>query len=225
VRELLPLSLLGGVVGLDVVCFPQMMFSRPLVAATLAGAFVGDATTGILVGAVLELVALATLPFGASRYPEWGSAAVVGGAMGAALHTERAGALTIGVLAALATAWLGGWTLVKLRQWNAWLARRRRPALDAGSRGAVIGLQLAGLTSDMVRAALLTAVCYGVLYPLSHAALGVWSFNDQTSRAVVMALAAAVAASAAWTIFHSARGARWYFAGGVVVGLLLLAAR
>jgi hypothetical protein len=64
-----------------------------------------------------------------------------------------------------------------------------------------------------------------VLYPLSHAALGVWSFNDQTSRAVVMALAAAVAASAAWTIFHSARGARWYFAGGVVVGLLLLAAR
>jgi hypothetical protein len=40
-----------------------------------------------------------------------------------------------------------------------------------------------------------------------------------------MALAAAVAASAAWTIFHSARGARWYFAGGVVVGLLLLAAR
>ena len=28
-RELLPLSLLGAVIGLDVVCFPQMMFSRP----------------------------------------------------------------------------------------------------------------------------------------------------------------------------------------------------
>ena len=224
-RELLPLALLGGVIGLDVVCFPQMMFSRPLVAATLAGAFVGDATTGILVGAVLELIALATLPFGASRYPEWGSAAVVGGALAATLHTERAGALTIGVLAALATAWVGGWTLVKLRQWNAWLARRRRPALDAGSRGAVIGLQLAGLTSDLVRAALLTAVCYGVLFPVAHAALGVWSFGDQTSRAVVMTLAAAVAASAAWTIFHSARGARWYFAGGVGAGLLLLSAR
>jgi PTS system mannose-specific IIC component len=224
-RELLPLSLIGGVIGLDVVCFPQMMFSRPLVAATLAGAFVGDATTGILVGATLELIALATLPFGASRYPEWGSAAVVGGALAATLHTERAGALTIGVLAALATAWIGGWTLVKLRQWNAWLARRRRPALDAGSRAAVIGLQLAGLTSDLARAALLTAVCYGLLYPVSRAALGVWSFGDHSSRAVVMALAAGVAASAAWTIFHSARGARWYFAGGVVAGLFMLAAQ
>lgn len=224
-RELLPLALIGGVVGLDVVCFPQMMFSRPLVAATLAGAFVGDAMTGILVGATLELIALATLPFGASRYPEWGSASVVGGALAATLHTERAGALTIGVLAALATAWIGGWTLVKLRQWNAWLARRRRPALDAGSRGAVIGLQLAGLTSDLARAALLTAVCYGLLYPVAHAALGVWSFGDHVSRAVVMALAAGVAASAAWTIFHSARGARWYFVGGVVAGLFLLGAR
>ena len=94
-RELLPLSMLGGVLGLDVVCFPQMMVSRPLVAATLGGALAGDSTTGVLVGVTLELIALATLPFGASRYPEWGSAAVVAGALSGALHTEHAGALTI----------------------------------------------------------------------------------------------------------------------------------
>jgi mannose/fructose/N-acetylgalactosamine-specific phosphotransferase system component IIC len=224
-RELLPLSLLGGLLGLDVVCFPQVMISRPLVGATIAGAFVGDATSGALVGATLELIALATLPFGASRYPEWGSAAVVGGAVGAALHADLAGTLTIAVLAGLMTAWVGGWTLVRLRQWNAWLARRRRPALDAGSRDAVIGLQLAGLTGDAVRAAALTAVMYAVLFPVARAATGVWSFGSHSSRGIVLALAAAVAASAAWTIFHSARGARWYFAGGVVVGLLLLLAR
>jgi len=225
VRELLPLSLLGAIVGLDVVCFPQMMFSRPLVAATLAGAFVGDATRGMLVGVVLELIAIATLPFGASRYPEWGSAAVVGGAIAATLDASHAGTVTIGVLGALATAWVGGWTLVKLRQWNAYLARRRRPALDAGARGAVIGLQLAGLTSDLVRAAVLTTVAYAVLFPLAvHLSAG-WSFSGPLSRSVVMTLATAVATSAAWVIFHSARGARWYFAGGAVVGLLLLLAR
>ena len=224
-RELLPLSLLGAIVGLDVVCFPQMMFSRPLVAATLAGAFVGDATRGMLVGVVLELIAIATLPFGASRYPEWGSAAVVGGAIAATLDASHAGTVTIGVLGALATAWVGGWTLVKLRQWNAYLARRRRPALDAGARGAVIGLQLAGLTSDLVRAAVLTTVAYAVLFPLAvHLSAG-WSFSGPLSRSVVMTLATAVATSAAWVIFHSARGARWYFAGGAVVGLLLLLAR
>jgi mannose/fructose/N-acetylgalactosamine-specific phosphotransferase system component IIC len=224
-RELLPLSLLGGVLGLDVVCFPQMMISRPIVAATVAGAFVGDAATGVLVGATLELIALATLPFGASRYPEWGSSAVVGGAIAAALHTDRVGALTIGVLAALATAWVSGWSLVKLRQWNAWLARRKRPGLDAGARGTVIGLQLAGLTADLVRAALLTAIAYGLLFPVADATVGVWSFGDHVSRAVVVTIASAVAASAAWTIFHSARHARWYFAAGLAVGLMLLFAR
>jgi PTS system mannose-specific IIC component len=224
-RELLPLGLLGGVLGLDVVCFPQMMTSRPLVAATLAGAFVGDASMGIIVGVTLELIALATLPFGASRYPEWGSAAVVGGAISGAMHTERVGALTIGVLAALATAWVGGLTLVQLRVWNAWMARRRRPALDAGSRGAVISLQLAGLTADAVRAALLTVVAYALLFPVAQATLGVWTISDSISRAFVVGAAASVAGAAAWTIFHSARGARWYFAGGLVVGLLLLLVR
>lgn len=224
-RELLPLALLGGVMGLDVVCFPQMMVSRPLVAATLAGAFVGDAAMGIFVGVTLELIALATLPFGASRYPEWGSAAVVGGAIAAAMHTERAGALSIGVLAALATAWVGGMTLVRLRVVVAWLARRRRPALDAGARGAVIGLQLSGLTLDMLRAALLTVVAYALLFPVAQASLGVWSLSDELSRGFVVSAAAAVAAAAAWTIFHSARGARWYFAGGLLVGLVLLFAR
>jgi PTS system mannose-specific IIC component len=224
-RELLPLSLLGAIVGLDVVCFPQVMYSRPLVAATLAGAFVGDATRGLLVGVVLELIAIATLPFGASRYPEWGSAAVVGGAIAATLRTEHAGVVAVGVLAALATAWVGGWTLVQLRQWNAYLARRRRLALDAGARGAVIGLQLAGLTGDLVRAGALTALGYAVLFPLAVRVTGMWSFSGPLSRSVVMMLATAVATSAAWVIFHSARGARWYFAGGAVVGLLLLLAR
>ncbi len=224
-RELLPISLLGGMLGLDVVCFPQMMVSRPLVAATVTGAFVGDATTGMLVGATLELIALATLPFGASRYPEWGSAAVVGAAIAAAMHTDRAGALTIGVLAALATAWVSGWTLVKLRQWNAWMARRKRSGLDAGSRGTVIGLQLAGLTADYVRAAALTAIAYGLLFPVANATVGVWSFGDHASRAVVVTVASAVAASAAWTIFHTAKHARWYFAGGLAIGIFLVFAR
>ena len=120
---------------------------------------------------------------------------------------------------------MGGWTLVKLRQFNAWMARRRRPALDAGSRGAVIGLQLSGLTGDLVRAMLVTAVMYAILFPVARAALGVWTFSDQLSRSVVVSLACAVAASAAWVIFHSARGSRWYFAGGLAIGLLLLLAR
>lgn len=219
---LLPLAMLGGLLGLDVVCFPQMMISRPLVAATLGGALAGDARAGLLVGVTMELIAIATLPFGASRYPEWGSAAVLAGAMGATVPIDHAGRLTVSVLAGLATAWIGGWTLVRLRLWNAWLARRHRAGLDAGARGTVIGLQLAGLTADLVRAALLTAIMAAIMLPLSRAIIGLWSFDDRLSRALVVSLATAVAASAAWTIFHSARGARWYFAAGLAVGFLML---
>src|SRR5881275_696857 len=152
--DLLPIALLGGLLGLDVVSFPQAMISRPLVAATLAGALIGHSPSGLLIGAALELVALDTLPFGASRYPEWGSASVVGGAIFATYPTHPPGAMILAMFAALATTWVGGWTMVKLRQLNALWARNRRDALEAGARGTVISLQLLGMTADLARGTL-----------------------------------------------------------------------
>ncbi len=222
--ELVPIALMGGLFGLDVVSFPQMMLSRPIVAATLAGAMAGNAAAGMLAGAALELIAVATLPFGASRYPEWGSASVVGGAITAALDTHPGG-LTLGVLAGLATAWVGGLSLVQLRKWIATVARSRRPALEAGSRGAVMTIQLAGLTGDFLRGAALSAVAYAALWPVTRATIGVWTFSDSLSRAFIVALAVSVTIAASWVIFHSARGARWYFALGVLLGVSALVAR
>ena len=92
--DILILAFLGGVLGLDTVSFPQAMLSRPIVGATLAGALLGDAGAGLLVGATLELFAVDTLPFGASRYPEWGSAAVIGGAFFTKAAEFTAGRLT-----------------------------------------------------------------------------------------------------------------------------------
>ena len=58
--------------------------------------------SGLLVGATLELFAVETLPFGASRYPEWGSASVIGGALFAkSTYGFDAGRLTTTVLIAL----------------------------------------------------------------------------------------------------------------------------
>ena len=217
--DLLPVALLGGLLGLDVVSFPQAMLSRPLVAATLAGAFVGHPIEGLIAGVVLELIALETLPFGASRYPEWGSASVVGGSIFADFGACAAGALAVAVLGALATAWIGGWTMVVLRRDNATLSTRRREALAAGSYRAVAGLQLLGMTADLVRGVLLTFVALLLLGPLSQAIVSLWSVDVRLSRAVVVGLAGTVAAGAAWKIFHTTRGARWYFLGGAVLAL------
>ncbi len=223
--DLLPIALLGGLLGLDVVSFPQAMISRPLVAATLAGALIGHSPSGLLVGAALELVALDTLPFGASRYPEWGSAAVVGGAIFATHPAHPAGAMEMSIIASLATAWIGGWTMVKLRERNAHWAAQRRNALDAGARGAVIDLQLLCMTADLLRGGLLAALSYAVFAPLTTLLLQAWSTDARISRAVLVTVAASVAASAAWKIFHGVTGARWFFIGGLVVGLAIMALR
>ncbi|MEX2178650.1 MAG: PTS sugar transporter subunit IIC, partial [Gemmatimonadaceae bacterium] len=105
ITALLPLTLLGALLGLDTVSFPQAMLSRPIVAATLGGALMGAPMGGLIIGATLELIALETLPFGASRYPEWGSAAVVGGALFASRPEQPAGGMAMAIIAALATAW------------------------------------------------------------------------------------------------------------------------
>jgi PTS system mannose-specific IIC component len=218
--ELLPLALLGGVLGLDVVSFPQAMVSRPIVAATLGGAFAGSPASGLLIGIVLELIALDTLPLGASRYPEWGSASVVGGALFAAHPSQPPGAMAIAVLMTLVAAWIGGWTMVKLRWQNARWARNRRDALATGSSEAVIGLQLLGLTADLLRGALFTAIAYVILAPTARAAIGVWGLDARLSRAVVVGAAITVAAGAAWKIFHSTLGVRWTFLAGLGAGTL-----
>jgi mannose/fructose/N-acetylgalactosamine-specific phosphotransferase system component IIC len=223
--EVVPIALLGGIAGLDTVSFPQAMISRPLVSATLGGALVGAPGAGLLIGAVLELIALETLPVGASRYPEWGSASVVAGALYGRTAGNAIGALIVAVLGALIVAWLGGWTMVKLRQRNAVTAHRRRAGLEAGSRGTVIDVQLAGLTADFIRALLLSAAAVVALDPAERQVLAHWSLSEPWSRAALAATAAGVALGSGWKLFHTTAGARWLFLGGLALGLLLLGLR
>lgn len=222
VLNVLPLALLGAVLGLDVVGFPQAQFSRPIVAATLAGAMLGHAGQGMIVGVALELFALETLPFGASRYPEWASASVVAGVLFAEHETAGAGAMTVAVVAALATAWVGGGSMVVVRNLNARWARERLPALGRGERQTVIGLQVAGLTADLIRGFVLTLLAILTLRPVMNASLELWSLRPDVSRATVVGVAAMVAGGAAWKSFHTVPGARWLFLGGIATGVGLL---
>lgn len=223
VVDVMILSLLGGVLSLDTVSFPQAMLSRPIVGATLAGAILGDPWAGLLVGATLELFAVETLPFGASRYPEWGSAAVIGGALYAkASYGFEAGRLTTTVLAALAMAWIGGWSMVQLRKLNAHWARSRHDAVASGSRHTVIGLQVAGLGADLVRGIILTASGLVVFAPLQTLTLQSWASGAPLSRAVVAGAAGAVSLGATWKLFHAVPGFRWQFLFGLAAGLIVV---
>jgi PTS system mannose-specific IIC component len=223
--DILPVVMLGALLGLDVVTFPQAMISRPIVAATVAGAFVGSSIAGLTIGATLELLALGMLPFGASKYPEWGSASVVGGVLYASQVGDPAGTLPASVLAALLTAMVSGWSMIRLRRINAARSARERVALDAGESNAIVGLQLFGLTADLIRGGLVTLAGMIVFKPLVPAIVQVWHSNFMYSRALVVALAASVAAGAVWKIFHVVAYARILFLAGFVVGITMIVAR
>jgi PTS system mannose-specific IIC component len=220
---LVPFAILGALVGLDTVSFPQAMISRPLVAATLAGALTGRPGQGLLLGALLELIALETLPFGASRYPEWGSASVVGGAVFAEHAEVVPGAMSTAALATLLTAVASLGTMTALRKLNARWARARLEALARGSYRTVMGLQVFGLTADLLRGGVLTYVALLVFHPIYHLVLETWGADPSLSRAVVSGVAAMVAGGAVWKIFHATPGARWYLLAGLGAGALLLA--
>lgn len=217
---IMPFAGLGAVLGLDVVSFPQAMISRPIVAATVAGAFAGDAHRGLVIGAVLELIALGTLPFGASRYPEWGSASVVGGAMYASGARAPTGHLALAVLAALTAALLSGQSMVWLRMLNARWARAARDAAVTDARAVVLGLQLRGLVGYLLRGGLVTAAALAVLTPAYQVLGPRWHGSAAVERAVLAGLTAALGAATIWMLVRGTSGTRLLIVVGLAVGIV-----
>jgi len=213
--------LAGAVVGFDTVSFPQAMLSRPIVASTLGGAIAGSASLGLLCGAILECFALETLPVGASRYPEWGSASVVGGALFADAPNGAVGALVMSVIVGLSGAWLGGWSMVRLRTMNAQRARRNHEAVARGDPRVIEGLQFSGLLADLLRGAALTAVLLALSLPLRDLAARAWSPSMADTRLTVAITAVAVAANAVWKHFSNVPNARVMMLMALVAGAAL----
>ncbi len=220
--DALPIALLGAILGLDVVSFPQAMISRPIVAATIAGAFIGEPERGLLIGVVLELIALDTLPFGASRYPEWGSAGVVGGALYASQPPGMYGALPAAMLAALLTASISGWSMVFLRRSIANKLTRSRDRIEDGSREALLSLHLTGMSLDLLRGGAVTLVGMLVFSTLVRAIVVIWGSPPEISRAVVVVAAAIVAGGALWKVFHSVQHVLWFFFAGLAASAAIV---
>jgi PTS system mannose-specific IIC component len=89
----------------------------------------------------------------------------------------------------------------------------------------VEGLQVFGLTADLVRGGLLTGVLLAIYAPMQAWILGTWASDARVSRAVVVGIAASVAAGAVWKVVHAAPGAKFLLPIGLAIGLAILATR
>lgn len=144
----------GTIVGVDLVSFPQAMLNRPIVAGSVTGFLTGDLETGLRVGMLLECFALDVIPIGATRYPDYGPASVVGTAMASFAGWQDPTGL--GVMVALLLAVAGGRAMEFVRRLNGRLARVVAPALASGDPVALARLQRTGLLADALRSLLIT---------------------------------------------------------------------
>lgn len=144
----------GALVGADESSWPGAMVSRPLVAATAAGAVAGSPAAGLLAGAVLELMALPYPRMGAARTPDAGVAGVVGGAAFAASGGGTA-PLAGAVLAGWVAGWIGELGRRGLRRLNGRLAGR--PETLASDAARLERRHRWALRLDLLRGGLVTA--------------------------------------------------------------------
>jgi len=118
---------LGALICLDRVAV-QVMVSRPVVAGPTIGLVLGDALTGLLAGALLELLWIDRIPIGPYAPPHATFVAVL--ATAGAILAAPSGArpprelIVLAVLLFAPAAWLGQRMEILLRQWNErWVSR------------------------------------------------------------------------------------------------------
>ena len=204
----------GTFVGVDLVSIPQMMIARPLVAGAVAGAMLGDLSTGLQLGVVFELFQYDILPVGAVRYPEYGPATV---AAVSAAHAVPGGLLAgigLGTVVGLVVGLGGGVSLHLLRRLNARAVHKVAPLLEAGDARALLRLHLGSIVRDGARALLVTAAGLGLAAGARIVLAGTLGPRDAALLAVA-AVAAAWAAGSAGTLRLIGRGPglRWFAAG------------
>jgi len=147
--------LLGAVValicGLDRVAIFQIMVSRPIVAAPLAGLVLGDPLAGLQVGLLVELLWLARLPVGAAVPPDDTQVAIAATVMviilGPMLNASGIELTLTSLLVAIPLGKFGQFFDHYARHYNVRLARQIELAFEEGSIAMAEWQHLRGLIS------------------------------------------------------------------------------
>lgn len=211
----------GIVASLDLVSGPQLLLSRPLVAGTVAGLLLGDPLAGLAVGAVLEMFALELVPIGATRYPDFSLAAVVGTVVTCARPLALVLGVGVGLGLILGEGSRGLMEVVRRR--NAGAVQAAAGRLAAGDVRAVSRLQFGGLGRDALRATVLLVAGLTAAMLLRRMGTPEPGLGIALTGIAVAGGAAAALNGAVRTI---SQGGRWpWLAAGGVGGLLLLGLR
>jgi PTS system mannose-specific IIC component len=213
--DILRVSLLGGLLGLDGTSVGQFMVSRPIVAGAVVGWMMGEAALGFTIGAVLELYLIVSVPAGGARFPEGATATAV--AVASASGAAGAGALPLAVAVGLVWGQLGGATITGLRHVNSWLAPEPDDASHRPSR--IVSSHLAAIALDFVRGAVVTGTGVWVGRRVVVGLGPTWPLSTASSMALLL-IGGAVSAGILLRDLGGVRRRGVVFLAGLALGLI-----
>ena len=180
--KILIVSIAGGLLCLDRV-FIQTLISRPIVAAPLIGAILGDPYTGLIAGAFLELFWLDRLPIGCYLPPNDTVAAIL--IAGCAIESGRIlghlpqGLIALAMLIFVPFAYLA-------QQMDRWIIRENEKAANDAIKNVMSGAPPAIARKHLfaaVKTGLLSACLILIAIPLGIAVM-TWGYPRLTPRIV-----------------------------------------
>ncbi len=183
VLAVLSTAVVGGLIGLDRTAAGQFMISQPIVAGPLTGWMLGDLTTGLVIGAALELIWVLDLPVG-TFVPANATVGTVSATAIAALGNPAGASLPAAGFSMLLTTAMVPLTMKAdglIRTWNARLADTALTASGSNAGHALDRAQVAGLVLFFLK----SFVLYCIFIPLGVATVGLfWHLPDAFHRAM-----------------------------------------
>jgi PTS system mannose-specific IIC component len=173
ILTIVAVALVGAIIGLDRTAAGQCMISQPIVAGPLTGWMLGDPSTGLIIGAVLELIWVLDMPVGTFVPADATVSAVSATAIAAMGGTAGAPLPLIGfcILLTVAMVPLTMKADSIVRHWNSRLADAVMAASEKDAGRALVRAHLSGLWAFYLKSVLL----YLVFLPLGVAAVFVFN--------------------------------------------------
>jgi len=189
--DLLPLTLLGGLLALDGTAFGQFMISRPLVAGVLTGWVVGDPAQGLLIGGILEVYFISIFPVGGAEFPEGGPPTLVAVAAGVAVSGPAG--VAFGTFLGFLLSRLGAYSIRFLRRVNGRLAPD--PSRREVTASRVVWAHITGVALSFVRGCLLSLVGLVIGFGLADIPAASWPL-EMPGTIILLAIGATIPAGA-----------------------------